>query len=101
MICRELSKHQRDLIVQKYQSGEGHKKNPGIRFTMGHSKNSHHQVEKIWHNCDSTKNWASLQIDEKMRRKVVRKAAKRPKATLKELWEFLANTGCVLQVTTS
>ncbi len=39
-------------------------------------------------------------IDEKMRRKQVREAAKRPTATLKELQEFLARTGCVVHVTT-
>uniref|UniRef100_A0AAY5K9G5 Transposase Tc1-like domain-containing protein n=1 Tax=Esox lucius TaxID=8010 RepID=A0AAY5K9G5_ESOLU len=37
---------------------------------------------------------------EKMRRKLVREASKRPTATLKELQEFLASTGCVLHVTT-
>ncbi len=40
-------------------------------------------------------------IDEKMRRKLVREAAKRRTATLKELQEFLASTGCVVHVTTS
>ncbi len=35
-----------------------------------------------------------------MRRKLVREAAKRPTATLKELQEFLASTGCVVHVTT-
>ncbi len=39
-------------------------------------------------------------IDEKMRRKLVREAAKRPTATLKELQEFLASTGCVVHMTT-
>lgn len=28
---------------------------------MEHSEDSHHQVEKIWHNSDITKNWTSLQ----------------------------------------
>ena len=40
------------------------------------------------------------QIDEKTRRKLVREASTRPTATLKELQEFLASTGCVLHVTT-
>ncbi len=39
-------------------------------------------------------------IDEKVRRKLVREAAKSPTATLKELQEFLASTGCVVYVTT-
>uniref|UniRef100_A0AAY5K308 Transposase Tc1-like domain-containing protein n=1 Tax=Esox lucius TaxID=8010 RepID=A0AAY5K308_ESOLU len=39
-------------------------------------------------------------IDEKMRRKLVREASKRPTATLKELQEFQARTGYVLHVTT-
>ena len=39
-------------------------------------------------------------IDEKTRRKLVREAAKRPTATLKELQKYLASTGCVVHVTT-
>ncbi|KAI3375195.1 hypothetical protein L3Q82_021688, partial [Scortum barcoo] len=52
MVRRELPKHQRNLIVQRYQSGEGYKRNnfQGIKYTMQHSEDSHHQVEKIWHN---------------------------------------------------
>ncbi len=38
-------------------------------------------------------------IDDKMIRKLVREAAKRPTAALKEMQEFLASTGCVLYVT--
>lgn len=37
----------------------------------------------------------SSEIDEKMRRKPSREAAKTPSATLKELHEFLAYTGCL------
>lgn len=29
----------------------------GIKYTMKHSKDSHLQLEKIWHNSDITKNW--------------------------------------------
>ncbi len=39
-------------------------------------------------------------IDEKIKRKLVREAAKRPTATLKELQEFLVSTGCVVHKTT-
>ena len=38
-------------------------------------------------------------INEKMRRKLVREASKRPTATLKELQEFQGSTGCGLHVT--
>ncbi|KAI3371761.1 hypothetical protein L3Q82_024310 [Scortum barcoo] len=74
----------------------------GIKYTMEHSEDSHHQVEKIWHNSDITKEQdVQSKIDDKTRRKLVREAAKRPTATLKELQEFLASTGCVaVHVTT-
>lgn len=39
-------------------------------------------------------------IDEKTRGRLVRWAAKRPTATLKEVQKFLASTGCVLHETT-
>ena len=39
-------------------------------------------------------------IYEKTKRKLVLEAAKRPKATLKELQELLASTGCAVRVTT-
>lgn len=39
-------------------------------------------------------------INEKTKRKLIKEASKRPTATLKELQEFLANTGCVIHVTT-
>ncbi len=41
-------------------------------------------------------NGCPSKIDEKMRRKLVREAAKRPTGTLKELQEFLASTGCAV-----
>lgn len=33
----------------------------GIKHTMDHSEDRHHQVEKIWLNSDITKNLTSLQ----------------------------------------
>ena len=69
---------------------------------MEHNEDSHHQVEKIWHNSDITKNWtySTCKSDEKTTRKLVREAAKRPTATLNKLQEYLANTGRVVHVTT-
>ncbi|KAK3552965.1 hypothetical protein QTP86_029629 [Hemibagrus guttatus] len=57
----------------------------GIRYTMEHSEDSHHQVEKIWCKSDIYKNGHYSKIDEKTRRKLVREPTKRPTATLKEL----------------
>ncbi|KAI3361244.1 hypothetical protein L3Q82_012914, partial [Scortum barcoo] len=62
MVRRELPKHQRDLIVQRYQSGEGYKRiSKELNIPWNHSEDSHHQVEKIWHNSDITKNRTSVQ----------------------------------------
>uniref|UniRef100_A0A9J7ZTJ8 Uncharacterized protein n=1 Tax=Cyprinus carpio carpio TaxID=630221 RepID=A0A9J7ZTJ8_CYPCA len=87
MVRRELPKHQRDLIIKRYQSGEGYKR---ISKALDIPWNTVKTVIKT--GCPS-------KIDEKMR-KLVREAAKRPTATLKEQQEFLASTGCVVHVTT-
>uniref|UniRef100_A0AAY5KI17 Transposase Tc1-like domain-containing protein n=1 Tax=Esox lucius TaxID=8010 RepID=A0AAY5KI17_ESOLU len=87
MVRRELPKYQRNLIVERYQSGEGYKR---ISKALDIPSTSETLPRT---GCPS-------KIDEKMRRKLVREASKRPTATLKELQEFLASTGCVLHVTT-
>uniref|UniRef100_A0A803K8A0 Transposase Tc1-like domain-containing protein n=1 Tax=Xenopus tropicalis TaxID=8364 RepID=A0A803K8A0_XENTR len=90
MVPRELPKHQRDLIVKRYQSGEGYKRISKV-------------LDIPW---NTVKTWTlprtghPSKIDEKTRRKLVREATKRPTATLKELQEYLASTGCVVHVTT-
>lgn len=45
MICKELARHQRDLIVERYQYQETDRFQ-GIEYTMEHSEVSHQQVEK-------------------------------------------------------
>uniref|UniRef100_A0A803JF02 Transposase Tc1-like domain-containing protein n=1 Tax=Xenopus tropicalis TaxID=8364 RepID=A0A803JF02_XENTR len=67
---------------------------------MEHSEDSHHQVEKYGTTVTLPRTGHPSKIDEKTRRKLVREATKRPTATLKELQEYLASTGCVVHVTT-
>lgn len=77
MVHRELLKHQSDLIVERVEF-------PGC--TSEHSEDSHHRVEKIWHNGDISEN--RMKIAERTRRKLSRETAKRPRETLKDLQEF-------------
>ena len=61
---------------------------------MEQSKDSSHQVKKIWLNSDIIKNWTAPHIDEKTRRKLVREAAR----GLQQ--EFIAGIVCVVHVKT-
>ncbi|KAM4031045.1 uncharacterized protein ACNLHF_018613 isoform 1-T2 [Anomaloglossus baeobatrachus] len=101
MVRKQLTTQQRDLIVESYQSGEGYKK---ISKSLDIPWNTVKTVIKKWHKFGTTvtlpRTGRPSKIDEKTRRKLVREAAKRPTATLKELQKFLASTGCVLHVTT-
>uniref|UniRef100_A0AAY5KT08 Tc1-like transposase DDE domain-containing protein n=1 Tax=Esox lucius TaxID=8010 RepID=A0AAY5KT08_ESOLU len=101
MVRRELPKHQRDLIVEKYQSGEGFKR---ISKVLNVPWNTVKTVIINWRKYGTTETLPRTgrlsKNYEKMRRKLVREASKRPTATLKELQEYLASTGCVLHVTT-
>ncbi|KAI3370363.1 hypothetical protein L3Q82_025135 [Scortum barcoo] len=92
IVHRELPKHQRDLIVQRYQSGEGYKR---ISKELNIPWNTVKTVIIKWRKQDVR---PKLMI--KRGEILVREAAKRPTATLKELQEFLASTGCVVHVTT-
>ncbi len=91
MVHRELPKHQRDLIVERYQSGEGYKR---ISKALDIPWNTVKTVIIKWRKYGATviltSNGCPSKIDEKMRRKLVREAAKRTTATLKELQEFLS-----------
>ena len=101
MVCRELPKHQGDPIVERYQSGEGYKI---ISKALDIPWNTVKTVIIKWRKYGTTvtlpRTGRHSKIDEKTRRKLIREASKRPTATLKELQEFLASTGCVLHVTT-
>ncbi len=96
MVCRELPKHQRNLIVKSYQSGEVYKI---ISKALDIPWNTVKTVIIKWRIYGATvilpSNGCPSKIDDKMRRKLVREDAKRPTGTLKELQEFLASTGCV------
>uniref|UniRef100_A0A674EJM0 Tc1-like transposase DDE domain-containing protein n=1 Tax=Salmo trutta TaxID=8032 RepID=A0A674EJM0_SALTR len=101
MVHRELPKHQRDLIVERYQSGEGYKR---ISKALHIPWNTVKTVIIKWRKYVTTETLPRTgrpsKIYEKTRRKLVREASKRPTATLKELQEYLASTSCMLHVTT-
>ncbi|XP_053320788.1 general transcription factor IIF subunit 1-like [Spea bombifrons] len=101
VVRRELPKHQRDLIVERYRSGEGYKK---ISKALDIPWNTVKAVIIKWRKYGTTETLPRTgrpsKIDEKTRRKLVKEVCKRPTATLKELQEFLASTGCVLHVAT-
>ncbi|XP_037106285.1 uncharacterized protein LOC119122170 isoform X5 [Syngnathus acus] len=98
---RELPQHQRDLIVERYQSGEGYKR---ISKALNISWSTVKSVIVKWRKNGTTvplpRTGRPSKIDEKTRRELVREAVKRPTATLKELQQFLASTGCSVHVTT-
>ncbi|XP_077389408.1 uncharacterized protein LOC144026561 [Festucalex cinctus] len=98
---RELPQYQRDLIVERYQSGEGYKR---ISKALNISWSTVKSVIVKWRKNGTTvplpRTGRPSKIDEKTRRELVREAVKRPTATLKELQEFLASTGCSVHVTT-
>uniref|UniRef100_A0AAR2JMY3 Transposase Tc1-like domain-containing protein n=1 Tax=Pygocentrus nattereri TaxID=42514 RepID=A0AAR2JMY3_PYGNA len=101
MVRKELPEHQRDLIIQTYQSGEGYKR---ISKSLNIPWNTVKTVIIKWRKHGTTvtlpRTGRPSKIDDKTRRKLVREAAKRPTATLKELQEFLASTSCAVHVTT-
>uniref|UniRef100_A0AAY5KHF6 Transposase n=1 Tax=Esox lucius TaxID=8010 RepID=A0AAY5KHF6_ESOLU len=90
MVRTELPKHQSDLIVERYQSGEGYK----IISKALDIWNTVKTVIIKWRKYGTTgtlpRTGRPSKIYEKMRRKLVREASKRPTETLKELQEFLA-----------
>ncbi|KAJ7317060.1 hypothetical protein JRQ81_003222 [Phrynocephalus forsythii] len=100
MVCRELPRHQKDPIVKRHQSGEGYRRiSKALDIPW-----STVQIVIKWRKYGTTVTLPitghPCKIDEKTRRKLVREAAKRPTATLKELQEYLASTRCVVHVTT-
>ncbi|XP_061680388.1 uncharacterized protein LOC133503149 [Syngnathoides biaculeatus] len=98
---RELPQHQRDLIVERYQSGEGYKRiSKGLNIPWNTVKSVIVKWRKNGTTVPLPRTGRPSKIDEKTRRELVREAVKRPTATLKELQEFLASTGCSVHVTT-
>ncbi|XP_057696935.1 uncharacterized protein LOC130918837 [Corythoichthys intestinalis] len=98
---RELPQHQRDLIVERYQSGDGYKR---ISKALNIPWNTVKSVLVRWRKNGTTvtlpRTGRPSKIDEKTRKELVKEAVKRPTATLKELQEFLASTGCSVHATT-
>lgn len=96
MILREFPKHQTDVIIQRYQSGEGCKR---ISKKLNIPWNTVKTIIIKWRKYGPTvtlpRTGHPSKIVDKVRKKLVREAGKRPTLTLKKLQEFLASTGCV------
>uniref|UniRef100_A0AAY5KLD1 Transposase Tc1-like domain-containing protein n=1 Tax=Esox lucius TaxID=8010 RepID=A0AAY5KLD1_ESOLU len=89
-----------DLIVERYQSGEGYKRIfKALNIPWNTVKTVIIELRKYGTTETLLRTGRPSKMDEKTR-KLVREASKRPKETLKELQEILAGTGCVLHVTT-
>ncbi|XP_019732732.1 histone-lysine N-methyltransferase NSD2 [Hippocampus comes] len=89
-VRRELPQHQKDLIVQRYRSGEGYKR---ISKALNMPWNTVKTVVVKWRKYGTTvtlpRTGRPSKINEKMTRKLVREAAERPTETLKERQELL------------
>ncbi|XP_053487288.1 anamorsin isoform X1 [Ictalurus furcatus] len=87
---KELPKHLRDLIVERYRSGEGYKR---ISKTLDVPWNTVKAIINKWKKWGTTvtlpRTGRPSKIDVRTGRKLIREAAKRPTATLKELQEYL------------
>uniref|UniRef100_A0AAY5KVM3 Transposase Tc1-like domain-containing protein n=1 Tax=Esox lucius TaxID=8010 RepID=A0AAY5KVM3_ESOLU len=51
-----------------------------------------------WRKYGTQRHYQELDVPPKLMKRLVREASKRPTATLKELQDFLARTGCVLHI---
>ncbi|KAI3360768.1 hypothetical protein L3Q82_013010 [Scortum barcoo] len=94
--AESFQKHQRDLIVQRYQSGEGYKR---ISKELNIPWNTVKTVIIKWRKYGTTvtlpRTGRPSKIDDKTRRKLVREAAKRPTVQHNEgvagsFWQVLA-----------
>lgn len=98
---KELTKHQRDLIVERYRSGEGYKK---ISKALDISWNTVKGVINKWRKYGTTvtlsRSGRPSRVDKKTETKLVREDIERPETAVKEQQLSLASTGCSLQVTT-
>uniref|UniRef100_A0A3P9A581 Myosin tail domain-containing protein n=2 Tax=Esox lucius TaxID=8010 RepID=A0A3P9A581_ESOLU len=90
MARRELPKHQRDLIVERYQLGEGYQRiSKALDIPWNTVKIVIIKCRKYGTTETLPRTGRPSKIDEKTHGKLVREASKRPTATLKELQEFL------------
>ncbi|XP_061700297.1 histone-lysine N-methyltransferase NSD2 isoform X1 [Syngnathoides biaculeatus] len=90
VVRRERPQHQKDLIVRRYQSGEGYKR---ISKALNMPWNTVKTVIVKWRKYGTTvtlpRTGRPSKIDKKTRRKLLGEAAISPTATLKDLQEFL------------
>ena len=101
MRSKEISKDLRDKVVERHRSGDGYKNIlKALNILFGTVKT----IIKKWKAYGTTKalprSGRPSKMDDQARRRPIREATKRPKATLKELHSFMVKTGHCVHVTT-
>uniref|UniRef100_A0A8C5LME3 Transposase n=1 Tax=Leptobrachium leishanense TaxID=445787 RepID=A0A8C5LME3_9ANUR len=95
---KELSEDLRSRIVDLHEAGKGYK---SISKSLDVHVSTVRQTDYKWRKFSTVATLPRCGRPVKMTMsKLVREAAKRPTATLKELQAYLASTGCVVHVTT-
>ena len=101
MSTKELSKDLQDKVVERHRSGDGDK---NISKALNISWNTVKTIIKKWKAYGTTKtlprSGCPSKLDDQVRRRMIRRPTKRPKATLKELHAFMTKTGHCVHVTT-
>lgn len=101
MVGKVLSKDLRDKVVKRHKLGEGYKK---ISKALAIPLSTIQSIIKTWKAYGTTntlpRSGRPSKLDDRARRKLIREATKRPKATLKDLQVFMAGTGLSVHVTT-
>ncbi|XP_047677661.1 zinc finger MYM-type protein 4 isoform X2 [Tachysurus fulvidraco] len=91
MVRKELTKHVRDLVVERYLLGEGYKR---ISKLLNIPSSTVRAIINKWKKWGTTvtlpRTGRPSKIDKRTRQKPIRGTAERPTATLKELQEYLS-----------
>ena len=100
MSTKELSKDLRDKVVERHRSGDGYKH---ISKALNIPWSTVKTIIKKWKTYGITntlpRSGCSSKLDDQARRRLIRKATKRPMALLKELHAFMAKNGHCVHVT--
>ena len=90
MSPKELSKDLRDKVVERHRSGDGY---TYISKALNIPWSTVKIIIKKWKAYGTTKavprSGRPSKLDDQSRRKLIREATKKPKATLKELQDFI------------
>ena len=94
MKTKELSKHVRDKVVEKYRSGLGYKKiSETLNIPRGTVKSIIKKCKEYGTTTNLPREGRSPKLMDQARRALIREATKRPKITLKELQSSVADIG--------